>query len=70
MKKIDDLSFEELKDAVLKIGEPKFKANQIFDWIHNKTVESFDDMTNLSQKTKAALKKEYEFTKAIIELKL
>ncbi len=70
MKKIDDLSFEELKDAVLKIGEPKFKANQIFDWIHNKTVESFDDMTNLSQKTKAELKKEYEFTKAIIELKL
>lgn len=70
MKKIDDLSFEELKDAVLKIGEPKFKANQIFDWIHNKTVESFDDMTNLSQKTKAALKNEYEFTKAIIELKL
>lgn len=70
MKKIDDLSFDELKDAVLKIGEPKFKANQIFDWIHNKTVESFDDMTNLSQKTKAALKNEYEFTKAIIELKL
>lgn len=70
MKKIDNLSFEELKDAVLKIGEPKFKANQIFDWIHNKTVESFDDMTNLSQKTKAALKNEYEFTKAIIELKL
>lgn len=70
MKKIDDLSFEELKDAVLKIGEPKFKANQIFDWIHNKTVESFDDMTNLSQKTKAALKNEYVFTKAIIELKL
>ena len=70
MKKIDDLSFEELKDAVLKIGEPKFKANQIFDWIHNKTVESFDDMTNLSQKTKAALKNEYDFTKAIIELKL
>jgi 23S rRNA (adenine2503-C2)-methyltransferase len=27
-------------------------------------------MTNLSQKTKAALKNEYEFTKAIIELKL
>ena len=70
MRKIDDLSFEELKDAMLKIGEPKFKASQIFGWIHNKTVDSFDDMTNVSQKTKAELKLEYEFTKAVIELKL
>lgn len=70
MKKIDDLSFEELKDVLLRINEPKFKANQIFDWIHNKTIDSFDDMTNVSQKTKAELKKEYEFTIAKIGLKL
>ncbi len=70
MIKIDDLSFEELKDAVLKINEPKFKANQIFDWIHNKMVDSFDDMSNVSQKTKTGLKKEYDFTNALIELKL
>ena len=70
MEKIDDLSFEELKDAMLKINEPKFKAGQIFGWIHNKTVDSFDEMTNVSQKTKAELKLEYEFTKAVIELKL
>lgn len=70
MRKIDDLSFEELKEAMLKINEPKFKASQIFDWIHNKTVDSFEDMTNVSQKTNTELKKEYEFTKAKIELKL
>lgn len=70
MKKIDDLSFEELKDVILKLKEPKFKANQIFDWIHNKTVDSYDKMTNLSKKTKAELEKEYEFTLATIELKL
>ena len=70
MIKIDDLSFEELKDAVLKIKEPKFKATQIFDWIHNKTADSFDDMSNVSQKTKTELKKEYEFTYAKVDLKL
>ena len=70
MRKIDDLIFEELKEAILKINEPKFKASQIFDWIHNKTVDSFDEMTNVSQKTKTELKKEYEFTDAEIELKL
>ena len=70
MIKIDDLSFEELKETVLKINEPKFKATQIFDWIHNKMVDSFDDMSNLSQKTKTELKKEYEFTYAKVDLKL
>lgn len=70
MRKIDDLSFEELKEVLLKNNEPKFKANQIFDWIHNKTVDSFDSMTNVSQKTKTELKREYEFTLATIELKL
>ena len=70
MIKIDDLSFEELKETVLKINEPKFKATQIFDWIHNKTADSFDDMSNVSQKTKTELKKEYEFTYAKVDLKL
>lgn len=70
MKKIDDLSFNELKDVLLEIKEPKFKASQIFDWLHNKTVEDYDEMTNVSQKTKTELKKEYEFTNAEIQLKL
>lgn len=70
MRKIDDLSFEELKNALLEINEPKFKVNQIFDWIHKKTIDSYDDMSNVSQKTKTELKKEFEFTRAEIELKL
>ena len=70
MRKIDDLSFEDLKDEMFIINEPKFKAGQIFDWIHKKTVDSFDEMTNISQKTRAELSKEYEFTHAVIELKL
>lgn len=70
MKKIDDLSFDELQEAIIGIKEPKFKANQIFEWIHNKTVDSYDEMKNVSKKVKAELQKEYEFTKAAIELKL
>ncbi|HRC81255.1 MAG TPA: 23S rRNA (adenine(2503)-C(2))-methyltransferase RlmN [Sedimentibacter sp.] len=70
MRKIDDLSFEELIEEILKTGEPKFKASQIFDWIHKKTVDNFDEMSNVSQKTKAKLKDEFEFAKADILLKL
>lgn len=70
MRKIDDLSFEELIEEILKTGEPKFKASQIFDWIHKKTVDNFDEMSDVSQKTKAKLKDEFDFTKADILLKL
>lgn len=70
MKKIDDLSFEELEKALLEIGEPKFKAKQIFDWVHNKTVDDFEGMTNISKKTKEDLRRIFEFTSGSIELKL
>ncbi len=70
MKKIDNLNFEELEKALVDIGEPKFRTKQIFDWIHNKTVDSFDGFANVSKKLKEELLKNYEFTKASIELKL
>ncbi len=70
MRKIDDLSFEEIEKALVEIGEPKFKAKQLFDWVHNKTVDDFEGMSNVSKKTKEELRKIFEFTKATIELKL
>lgn len=70
MKKIDDLSFEELESSIIEIGEPKFKAKQIFDWIHNKLADDFELMSNISKKTKEELYKIFEFTPGTIELKL
>lgn len=70
MRKIDDLSFEELESSIIEIGEPKFKAKQIYDWIHNKLVDDFEGMSNISKKTKEELKKVFEFTLGTIELKL
>jgi len=70
MIKIDNISYEELERQIVLLGEPKFKAKQLFDWIHNKTVESFDEITNVSKKSKEALMKSFEFTNAQVELKL
>ncbi|MDF2678706.1 MAG: radical enzyme Cfr family, partial [Bacillota bacterium] len=70
MIKIDNLSYEELQDALNELKEPKFKAKQIFDWIHNKNVDSFDEMSNISKATKEKLQNNFEFTNASIELKL
>ena len=39
----------ELEDLLKELGEPKFRAKQIFDWLHAKQVDSFEEMTNLSK---------------------
>lgn len=45
---IRKLSKQELLDYFLSIGEPKFRATQIYNWLWQKNVTSFDQMTNLS----------------------
>jgi len=70
MIKIDDLRFSELEEQMVELKEPKYKAKQIFDWIHNKTINRFDEMSNISKTTKEKLMKHFEFTNASVELKL
>lgn len=50
LKKTDILSleFDELQKEILALSEAKFRAAQIFSWLHEKHVRSFNDMTNLS----------------------
>ena len=51
MAKIDikSMNINELEDLLKELGEPKFRAKQIFDWLHAKQVDSFEEMTNLSK---------------------
>ena len=51
MAKIDikSMNVNELEDLLKELGEPKFRAKQIFDWLHAKQVDSFEEMTNLSK---------------------
>ncbi len=51
---LKDLEFKELENFILEQGEPKFRAKQIFKWLHS-GAESFDEMTNLSKKTREKL---------------
>ena len=51
MAKLDikSMNITELEDLLKEQGEPKFRAKQIFDWLHAKQVDSFEEMTNLSK---------------------
>ena len=43
MKDIKSLTFEELKEEISLMGEKGFRAGQIYSWMHEKLVTSFDD---------------------------
>lgn len=58
-KDIKSLNLEQLMEELLGIGEKKFRAKQIYSWIHEKLVDSFDEMTNLSKDLREKLKANY-----------
>ena len=49
--KIDIKSFnlEELTAFIVENGEKAFRAKQVYQWLHVKQVDAFDEMTNLSK---------------------
>lgn len=57
-KDILSLLPEELEQQLKDMGEPKFRAAQIFDWLH-RGVRDFDLMSNLPKTFRDKLKNEY-----------
>ncbi len=57
MNKIDILSLSEseLTEKIIEIGEQKFRAKQIYSWLHDKKVANFSEMSNLSAQLKEKL---------------
>ena len=64
MDKIDikSLNIKELEEFVISIGDKKFRAAQIYQWLHEKLVTDFDDMTNISEKLRNTLKEKCRLT--------
>lgn len=56
---IKSLNFDELNNEVLKLGIPKFRTKQIYEWLHKKGVFTFDEMSNLSKDLRNELKNKY-----------
>lgn len=46
---IKSMDIDELSAYLVSIGEQKFRGKQLYSWIHEKGVASFDEMTNLSK---------------------
>jgi len=50
-----DLSFEELRARLQKLGWPAFRATQVWEWVYVKLASGPDEMTNLSKLDRAKL---------------
>ena len=52
------LTLAELADLLKTMGQPAFRAKQVFTWLH-RGIRSFDEMTDLPKTLRAALAEEY-----------
>lgn len=57
---IKSLNMEQLKNEIVSIGDKAFRAKQIYDWLHVKLAESFDEMSNIPVSLRERLKLTYE----------
>ena len=53
-------TLEQLEVLVAKHGLPSFTAKQLAEWLYQKSVVTFEDMTNLSKKARLLLNEHYE----------
>lgn len=57
---IKSLEYEALQQLVQDLGQPKYRAEQIFTWLHEKLVQSFAEMTNLPESLRKELSQQCE----------
>jgi 23S rRNA (adenine2503-C2)-methyltransferase len=53
------LSPDEIRSALIELGQPAFRAKQIYEWLWQKGVSSFDAMSNLPKDLRAVLSEKY-----------
>lgn len=61
MKNIYDLTLTNLEEYLINNNEKKFHATQIYDFLYQKRVKSFDEMTSLSLDLRNKLKNDFIF---------
>ena len=58
-RNIRHVSLEELNKFFESIGEPKFRAKQVWEWLWQKRAHDIDEMTNLSKSLREKLKESF-----------
>ena len=59
MKNLREINLPELEAMMAELGEPKFRAKQVHEWVWQKFAADIQDMTNLSKELRAKLAETY-----------
>jgi 23S rRNA (adenine2503-C2)-methyltransferase len=65
---IRKLSLEQLEEFFVSQGDKKFRAKQVYDWLWNKSLKNFDDMSNISKETREMLKANFIINHVKVDL--
>lgn len=68
MKDIKSLTFHEISDYFSSLGEPKFRAGQVFAWLHERQVTGFGEMSDLKKDLRERLSSEWEICTQEVKL--
>ena len=68
MTELKSMSREELSQLFRELGEPQFRAKQVFQWLH-RGVEDFDEMTNVPKSLREKLRENTVLTVPRVERK-
>ena len=58
-KDIRAYTYEQLQEEIKGIGEKAFRGKQIYEWLHVRLADTFDEMTNLSKVLREKLEAQY-----------
>ena len=67
VQNIRTLSKDEIQSFLEHIGEPRFRAGQVYEWIWQKHAHSFGDMTNLSKILRQKLGESFSLPALIVD---
>ena len=69
MRNIYDFTLKELEDYFVSIGDKKFRATQIMDFLYKKRIDDVEKMTNISKMIQEHLVQNFSFQKIKMILK-
>ncbi|MBI5856285.1 MAG: 23S rRNA (adenine(2503)-C(2))-methyltransferase RlmN [Sphingobacteriales bacterium] len=67
VRNIRTLTLRDIEEYFEALGEKKFRAKQVYEWLWLKPVQSFDAMTNLSKELRNKLKENFTLPGLVID---
>ena len=64
------MSLQQMEAEMTEIGEPSFRASQLYKWVYNRGVTNFESMTNIAKTLRSELAKRYFISRPAISKSL